>query len=510
MAKETYPRPYQNITLEEESVWHNGQTEGDAMPVPESGCFVLAKALTDECENQGEILVKVLDYDDREGTLIVSILGCSDDYLQWYVEASEDDGGIPEGQKFHVCRCDAMKCKATPIRRRDEYFHVDSFKVVSQTKAKEILKLWGVVATDALVSPPLRPVEIPVRGKKNRAAGGGSAGGADSKRKKVTRKAVLKASEEEADEEERYTAAEWEAWEKAQKAGPPVEDSSGGSLPGTPENVLDKELGSLMDELGRNETGSAVDDQLEALKKKLSGQAKASPKPDKKATSEILAERAKQDAEKIQAAKRERESKDSEESALVKFLRKLSRDKNYDTLVSDEDEFEGGDDASASPLKSKRALLRRVAVRRPGLLLIRGLNMMRESLQPLTGDSEEDSLTPVCLRYYMSVYLPNHRHLGEAQLRELRTLSEAIDGLLLGKNVKVLDLLMQRLKAAMMAFAEGSWQSARWLELLAPDLKSAPVSIDEEELVRKVQAGEMTMMELVRKLKAGGSSEKQG
>ena len=64
----------------------------------------------------------------------------------------------------------------------------------SLTDFKEILKLWGVVATDALVSPPLRPVEIPVRGKKNRAAGGGSAGGADSKRKKVTRKAVLKAS----------------------------------------------------------------------------------------------------------------------------------------------------------------------------------------------------------------------------------------------------------------------------------------------------------------------------
>ena len=136
--------------------------------------------------------------------------------------------------------------------------------------------------------------------------------------------------------------------------------------------------------------------------------------------------------------------------------------------------------------------------------------MMREALQPLTGDADEDTLTPVCLRYYMSVYLPNHRHLGEPQLRELRTLCEAIDGLLYGKNIKVLDLLMQRLKAAMLAFSEGTWQSARWLELLAPEMKSAPVSIDEEELIRKVQAGEITMQEMIRKLKAGGASEGKG
>jgi hypothetical protein len=59
-----------------------------------------------------------------------------------------------------------------------------------------------------------------------------------------------------------------------------------------------------------------------------------------------------------------------------------------------------------------------------------------------------------------------------------------------------------------MAYNDGSWSSARWLELLPPEVKASPISVDEEELVRKVQSGELSMQEMIRKVKDGKGGEK--
>ena len=52
-----------------------------------------------------------------------------------------------------------------------------------------------------------------------------------------------------------------------------------------------------------------------------------------------------------------------------------------------------------------------------------------------------------------------------------------------------------------------SWSVAKHLELLPPLQKNLPISQDEEMLLRKVQAGEMKIEELIAKIKKGQTSE---
>ena len=156
-------------------------------------------------------------------------------------------------------------------------------------------------------------------------------------------------------------------------------------------------------------------------------------------------------------------------------------------------------------MESKKMVYRRLAKTRPGVLLKRLLMNMKDQVQPMsTGDDDEDPLSPVCMMFFMSIFLPNFRDLEEVALREIRTLAEAIDGLLKGKTLEVGDLLAMRLKAAMLAAESGSWVTAKHLELLPPMTRHLPISQDEESLIRRVEAGEIKVRELVDKIKASG------
>ena len=67
-----------------------------------------------------------------------------------------------------------------------------------------------------------------------------------------------------------------------------------------------------------------------------------------------------------------------------------------------------------------------------------------------------------------------------------------------------MDMWMQRLKAKVLASADGHWESAQYHELL-PSTKAAGIlSMGEEEfVVRKVNAGEIRLADLLGKIRAG-------
>ena len=83
-------------------------------------------------------------------------------------------------------------------------------------------------------------------------------------------------------------------------------------------------------------------------------------------------------------------------------------------------------------------------------------------------------------------------------------MAEALDSLLRGKTLEACDILAMRLKAAMLAAEEKSWQVAKHLELLPPMTRHLPISQEEESLIRRVEAGEIKVRELVTKIKASG------
>ena len=505
-----YPVPFDRSSSEDTTTWIYGDGEGANMPGPASGSLILFYGYDDDQSAQGQVLAKVLDFDKQTGLLQLLFLGAEDEYLHWWLFSPSSEGGMNGQQKFHLCRTHFWSCQVkNPSRgvNAPPYFHIDSYKIVTLEAATALLAEWKLEMPAVALSPPVRPTRAEIENMSNKKRPAQGLLALTNRREKLKKKKRAPVSGDE-----QWSAEDWSKWEQEQSGS-----SSSVSPPKTKadraaEGLLDEELRDLSKQFGTEGEDSALKDQLVDLQRRLGGTQGPSTKTVKKSTQELLVERAKKEAD-LAKAKSAASSKELEAggdaTVLLKFIRGVVKARDSDLVPSDDD-FGDDEDAAPSggPLKSKRALLRRIAAKRPGLLLAKGLAMMREQLQPLSGDADEDVLTPACVRYFMTVYLPNHRQVPEHQLRELRTLCEAIDGLLRGKSVRVLDLLMQRLKAAMMAYNDNSWSSARWLELLPPEVKASPISIDEEELVRKVQSGELSMQELIRKVKDGKSGEK--
>ena len=86
------------------------------------------------------------------------------------------------------------------------------------------------------------------------------------------------------------------------------------------------------------------------------------------------------------------------------------------------------DEEIGSRLETKRTMLRKIARQKPDYLLTKALQNMREQVTSMTGEDASDPYEPICLRYFLSVFLPNCREVEESVLREIRTLAESIDG----------------------------------------------------------------------------------
>ena len=470
-----------------------------------------------------------------------SILGASDKAYYYYYAAAPSDPPPPELQDADKCEdfflhfCTSTECDDSWIEHdvdKEEYVHCYAWRVVSNATAKKKLKEWGITpphsswfdkayqanyrhrasynkVEDKLSDVcPLGDIQavidksstalVPMAKKK---------GG-----KKSDGKVVPKASEAVGSAKKRKKRQEVST-ESATKGGRSREEP--------PPAVLDAELERLRSAVaGRAEragldadaspgpsilkkrhkgTGSLNKPSTERPLAEAPGAAEEegpeeAPSPKKKAA-DVLAERASQHAEKRGAKAAASEEKElTGVDVLGKLLRKVAG-------VDSEDL-----DDSLDSSEQKRMAYRKLAQSNPGVLLQRLLRLMREQVCSLSGEGEdEDALAPVAMRFYLAVFLPNHRELGEPELREIRTLCEALDGLLRGRTLETADLLAMRLKAAMLAAQEGMWQVARHLELLPPMQKHLPLNQEEETLIRRVEAGDLKLRDLVQKIKKGKS-----
>ena len=84
--------------------------------------------------------------------------------------------------------------------------------------------------------------------------------------------------------------------------------------------------------------------------------------------------------------------------------------------------------------------------------------------------AERDSpVLPTVMQAYLStVYFPSRteRSIGLRTSREMRTIGLAVDLIVGGHILHGLDVLLQRFKALEIAAEQGSWEQARWLELI--------------------------------------------
>ena len=476
-------------------------------------------------------------------------LGCNyDEYDKYYRNAGQE-GAASHKFSLHFCEGDVRNCDYEEWEDDQEFVHVDAYRVLSNTTVKELLTEWKCPMPD--------PRILKLASKVNHEMKARYGDESEKPRPKAQPKRAAKKNRDEGDEEKdeesqpsvRRTSRHGGALVITEpveptKKGPKNQQGEKGLSPGKAKKKLDaaspgrepgsrdtsaldaelnqlrKNLSSGRDQLEADEdslrarlkpkkqkrTAPPAEEEEEAdaddvarLKKLLEEKREAdAPSPSKRLkAASLLADRAKAHAgTRKPAAAADEEVAGSELGKLLRLAMKRRSDDDSD------DDLE----PTESSLDSKRMLYRKLAKSKPGTLLLRALNNMREQVTSITGEDDSDNLAPICLRFYLSVFLPNNRHLEEPVLREIRTLCESIDGLLKGKTMEVLDLLSMRLKASMMASQDGHWNIAKHLELLPASSKNLPIPQEEEDLIRRIESGELKAKEIVAKLKKANES----
>ncbi len=483
-----FVKPYLPVTMG----WYSA-ADGDETPWLSVDDYVLYRCYDESLQGQGNAIMQVTSsYEEGEAPWVRGKhWGAEDVYLEWFMTATGQEGACGPNPGYHFC-AKATKSCAEVSDGSTQDIHIDFYKIIDVEEARVLLRSWGTP-----VLPDAPPLPEPKSVKK--------------KKKPGPKKKVPKVEEIEDDEEEEEVAL------KPDKKRKSIEDVKGpasakGKKKGKklPDNLLDEELADLVtglqedgaDEIKEPNKKSEVANKLEALKAKLQGRPAVKPMPGvaasagkKEGLRAVLLARASDQGNKQPEGTVADELGDNNLARML--LQALKKSSGSGSMEGSSEE---GDDEISSKLETKRTLLRKIAKQKPGYLLTKALQGMREQVTSMTGEDGSDPYEPVCLRYFLSVFLPNHRELPEPTLREVRTLAEAVDGLLRGKTVEVGDLLAQRLKASMIAAQEGSWNSARWLELLPEVQRSIAVSNEEERMIRTVEAGDMKLRALMEKL----------
>jgi hypothetical protein len=288
--------------------------------------------------------------------------------------------------------------------------------------------------------------------------------------------------------------------EVAEAAG--VEDEEEASGVSSDSGALDSELRSL---LKPDQKGSAkLALRLEEIRSQVRGksdeeEASASVTKRKlKGAGELLLSRGRKALTNLEAKREPKRS--SQASLILKALKEGEGDGSDEESSNDEPKDR------VDHLRAKRMAFKKIARGSPGKLTMKGLEHMMEFIESHLGEEQGEQLRPIVLRYLLSVYIPNHpvKAIGDTAYRELRTLAESMDHMLKGNSLCALDMLMQRFKAITVAIKDHSWRSARWLELIPTDADGAATTVDEDELIRQVESGELKIRELVSKFKGSG------
>ena len=243
-------------------------------------------------------------------------------------------------------------------------------------------------------------------------------------------------------------------------------------------------LDAMLDDTVVDQQGESKDNKVEKklgqLRAKLLGK-KAETKG--KEPGSVLAGRAMEAAEK---SKPRRPKGDAVTRTIQKALVKAGRSRgSKDEASSEDSEGEAEDDDDELDLggsggwEQRRRKLRKVAEEKPGKLLMSGLQSMQEQLGQITGDDSSEAMSPIMVRYLLTMVLPAHpvKTIGESKYRELRTLCQVLDALLKGKVDTAGDILMQRFKCQVMSLRDNSEKFGRYLELIPEDM----VAVSPEE-----------------------------
>ena len=149
-------------------------------------------------------------------------------------------------------------------------------------------------------------------------------------------------------------------------------------------------------------------------------------------------------------------------------------------------------------IASKRAHFQKVAREHPGRLLQTGLESMAAQLGTLEGAEFNEPAPSLVLRWFLTVFVAQHpnKSLGEPLYREMRTIATVLDKILVGDVPSACDYLMQRFKGLQLFVNDGSWESARFLELIPQTTGQSAATYSELELAHSISVAELKIQKL--------------
>ena len=424
--------------------------------------YLVFEVLGDRFEKLGLAVGEVTEkYEVNSDGMFIDLTyrGTDSSYYQWYIDNKGKAGGLPADPYHHLCRRPASRCCKNFAMK--DVVHVQKWAPISRNSASDLLESWGCPKLPPLRGPPRKP-ETEVNSERRDRRQGGVQALPAPKVEDVEEEEVL----EEAEPEEPRPAV------KRRKKALPQGRRQATAL----DAMLDDTVGDQPGESKDNK----VEKKLGQLRAKLLGK-KAETKG--KEPGSVLAGRAMEAAEK---GKPRRPRGDGMTRTIQKALLKAGRSRgSKDEASSEDSEGEAEDDDDELDLggsggwEQRRRKLRKVAEEKPGKLLLSGLQSMQEQLGQITGDDSSEAMSPIMVRYLLTMVLPAHpvKTIGESKYRELRTLCQVLDALLKGKVDTAGDILMQRFKCQVMSLRDNSEKFGRYLELIPEDM----VAVSPEE-----------------------------
>ena len=427
---------------------------------------------------QGFVLAKVETVAPRSATgqwLETSFLAVSDGDLGWWLDSG---GGAPSNWQFdvHLCKGGQRACTAKK-RGRSLDFHADRVRQVfigdladqaiewvkhSSTKKfveEEVKKMagdsLGGVARDAPHEGGLRFEVSPAKAAMPKGEGVLEALSELEKdlgnpRGRKRRKEVAKAS---AVEGERVDGQELRKKKKKKKKRRAA--SAPSHLPG-------KDGGWFGKQPAKRAFSASVS----------SSRSSSESEPDHEKSKK-----------KKRAKKHKKEAKASKDRGPFGVGREVSYNDTCNiSSESSEDRSVFREGPPSSSGKSLQLQLKEYHLKHPGRLAARLLQKMQIMVSK-EGGPRRDSATStpaVAVNWVLTVLLPlNKQALSIRQIREIRTLAQALDLIASGNSQSAADIIAQRLKALELSISDAGWSRAQFVELLEPE---GPTLLDRDEM----------------------------
>ena len=463
----------------------------------------------DTGERQGKLLVEVVDTEaaTKSGKwLDVRVVAIEDAYLVWWF--SDGDGrDLDFLIRLHICAGPFSECRKVVAAHRDE-FHADVVRKIDEEDVRLNCEAWWTrsgsrarygewrkgfledridpgrkrkkreLSEDHLDFAPTEVEED--EGEKDGKAEASEADARGLKKKlKDLKEQVRKGDKNKGREKKKEKAREVKP-KKGEKKKREISDCDDSSR-GRDRRKSSERKAIWFGRERKSEKGkrslSCEHDRGRDRKRKKDDRKK------KKSSSTSTSERKK---------RRKKKKERREDRGPYGSGRRVKYGKESDDSGSDSDDssvFQGG----VPDKKAHQLILQEYAEKRPGRLTARMLQKM-STLMSRSGtpanqmNPVQDRTPPVATPYLLTVILPMYKEkLNLRLLRELKTLSYALDFMALGQGERASDILAQRIKALELVLSDQGWNRAQFLELIPPE-GAGLADPEEQRMASKEQA----------------------